>query len=204
MSNFCPEAWTNPFGKMEILRPICIDVFIVQKSYYSIQNVTKQFFLAQFALKEKFKKELIFNQIHRLTPLEKCKFCDRFILMFLQSRRAIIISRRSLNRLFRHILPQKQKFKKGLVFNQIHGLAPLEKCKFCDLFIFLFLLSRKAITLSRTSLNSFSRPILTKKKSWRLFCFDVFREGRETQSMVAVKNHGLTPLEKCEFCDLLY
>ena len=29
MSNFWLEAWTIPFGKMQILRPICIDVFIV-------------------------------------------------------------------------------------------------------------------------------------------------------------------------------
>ena len=57
----------------------------------------------------------------------------------------------------------KEKFKKGLVFNQIPGLPPLEKCKFCDLFI-LFLLSRKAIILSTTSLNSFSRPICLKRK----------------------------------------
>ena len=40
MSNFWLEPFTNPFAKMQILRPICIDVFIVEKSYYYILNVT--------------------------------------------------------------------------------------------------------------------------------------------------------------------
>ena len=165
MSNFCPKAWTNPFGKMEILRPICIDVFIVQKSCYYIQNVTKQFFLAYFALTEKFKKGLIFNQIYGLTPLEKCKFCDLFKLMFLYCRKAIIISRRSLNRLFSAFSLKKEKLKKCQIFSQRHGLIPLKKFEFCDVFVLMFLQSRRAIIISRTLPKSFSRPILPKRKS---------------------------------------
>ena len=161
MSNFCPKARTNPFGKMQILRPICIDVFIVQKSYYHIQNFTKQFSLPYFALKEKFKKGLAFNKIYGLTSLEKCKFFDLFILLVLLSRKAIILSRRSLNSFSRPILPKKKKLNKCPIFDQIHGLTPMEKCKFCDIFVLMFLQSRGAIIISRRSF----RPIWPKKKS---------------------------------------
>ena len=163
---------------MQILRPICVDVFIVQKRYYYIQNITiKQFFLAYFTLKEKFKKGLIFDQNHGLTSLEKMQILRPFYIHVLQSRRAIIVSRRSLNRLFSAFLPNvtkqffleyfalKEKLKKCPILDQNHGLAPLEKCKCFDLFVLMFLQSRKAIILSRTPVNSFSRHILPKKKS---------------------------------------
>ena len=34
--NFWEKAWTNPFGKMQILRLFLIDVFIVYKAYFSM------------------------------------------------------------------------------------------------------------------------------------------------------------------------
>ena len=95
--------------------------------------------MAYFALKEKFKKGLFFNQIHGLTPLEKFKFCDPFILLFLLSRKAIILSRRSLSSFSRPILPKKKSRRNVQFFDQNHGLTPSEKCKFCDLFILMFL-----------------------------------------------------------------
>ena len=91
--------------------------------------------MAYFALKEKFKKGLTFNKLYGLTSLEKCKFFDLFILLVLLSREAIILSRRSLNSFSRPILPKKKTLNKCTIFDQIHGLTPMEKCQF---FTFLY------------------------------------------------------------------
>ena len=83
----------------------------------------------------------------------------------------------------------KKKLVKWPIFDQNHGLTPLEKCQFFDLLNFLFLLSRQAFFRSRISLKTFYWPILPKKKleKWP----------------VSNLNHGLTILEKCQFFDLL-
>ena len=60
---------------------------------------------------------------------------------------------------------KREKLKKCQIFDQKHGLTPLEKWKFSDLFILMFLWSRGAIIISRTLPNRFSQPILRKKKS---------------------------------------
>ena len=76
--------------------------------------------------------------------------------------------------------------EKWPIFEQNHGLTPLEKCQFFDFLNFLFLLPRNAFFNSRISWNTFSWPILSKKnklKKWRIF----------------EQNHGLTPLEKCQY-----
>ena len=80
--------------------------------------------------------------------------------------------------------------EKWLVFGQNHGLNPLEKCQFLDFLNFLFLQLRKAFFGSRISLKTFSWPILPKKTMFEKWPF-------------LSQNHGLTPLEKCEFFDVL-
>ena len=54
----------------------------------------------------------------------------------------------------------------------------------------MFILSKKACFLTRTSPNTFSGCILHKKKLLQNFKF-------------LTKNHGLTPLQKCQFCGFL-
>ena len=80
--------------------------------------------------------------------------------------------------------------KKLQLFDQNHGLSPLLKCQFCLLFKSMFILSRKACFLTRTSPNTFSGRILHKTKRSQNFQF-------------LKKNHGLTRLQKCQFCAVL-
>ena len=80
--------------------------------------------------------------------------------------------------------------KKLQLFDQNHGLSPLQKCQFCLLFKSMFILSRKACFLTRTSPNTFSGRILHKTKRSQNFQF-------------LKKNHGLTRLQKCQFCAFL-
>jgi len=63
----------------------------------------------------------------------------------------------------------------------------LEKCDFWDFETWNFLWPKKVSFLSRTLLNVIFNLILTKNKERRNTFFD--------------QNHGLTPLEKCDFWD---
>ena len=86
---------------------------------------------------------------------------------------------------------EKQKgWKNFTFFFQSHGLSPLQKCQFCLLFKYMFILSGKTFFLTRTSPNTFSGCILHKTKRWQNYKF-------------LTKNHGLTSFEKCQFCGFL-
>ena len=77
--------------------------------------------------------------------------------------------------------------KKLQLFDQNDGLSHFQKCQVCLLLKSMLILSRKACFLSRTSRNTFSERILHKTKRSQNFQF-------------LTKNHGLTPLQKCQFC----
>ena len=51
--------------------------------------------------------------------------------------------------------------KKSQIFDQNHGLTPLQKCQFCGFLKPMFLLFRKACLLYKTSKIVFSRFIFT-------------------------------------------
>ena len=61
--------------------------------------------------------------------------------------------------------------KKLQLFDQNHGLSPLQKCQFCLPFKSMFILSRKAYCLTRTSPYTFSGCILHKTKRSQNFNF---------------------------------
>ena len=52
-------------------------------------------------------------------------------------------------------------FKKFQIFEQNHGLTPLQKCQFCRFLKPMFLLFRKTCSLYKTSKIVFSRFIFT-------------------------------------------
>ena len=54
---------------------------------------------------------------------------------------------------------KRSKLKKSQIFDQNHGLTPLEKCQFCGFFKPMFSLFRKACLLYKTSKIVFSRFI---------------------------------------------
>ena len=123
-------------------------------------------------------------------PLEKCQFFDFFKFLFLVPRKAFFRSRILWNTFSWPILSKKKKLEKWPHLEQNHDLIPLEKCPFFHFFNFLFLLPRNEFFRSRISWNTFYLPLLSKKK--KLEKWPIFKQ-----------NHGLTPLEKCQFFDLL-
>ena len=49
---FGPKPWVNPLGKLSIFRIFELLVFIAQKGGFFFQNIVKDIFLAQIALKK--------------------------------------------------------------------------------------------------------------------------------------------------------
>ena len=86
-----------------------------------------------------------------LTPLQKCQFFDFLNLLFLEPRKAFFRSRISQNTFSWPILARKKKMEKWPIFEQNHGLTPLQKCQFFDFLNFLFLLPRHAFFRFRIS-----------------------------------------------------
>ena len=80
--------------------------------------------------------------------------------------------------------------KKLQLFDQNHGLSPLQKCQFYLLFKSMFILSRKAFHLTRTSPNTFS---------WCIF----YKNETLTKVHIFDQNLRLNPLDKCQCCGFL-
>ena len=80
---------------------------------------------------------------------------------------------------------QKQTSKNGHFWTK-----SMQKCQFFNCLKFSFLQPRKVFFGSRISKNTFSWPILPKKKV-------------EKKRSFLDQNHGLTPFEKCQFLDFL-
>ena len=80
--------------------------------------------------------------------------------------------------------------KKLQLFDQNHGLSALQKGQFCLLFKSMFILSRKACFLTRTSANTFL---------WVYFALNELLTKYQFFNQI----HGLTPLEKYQFCRFL-
>ena len=73
--------------------------------------------------------------------------------------------------LFLDLFLIKRKEKKKLTFWRNHGLSPLKRCQGCLFLKSMFLSSRQACFLTRTSPNVFSLCILHKKKRQQNFKF---------------------------------
>ena len=107
------------------------------------------------------KKLQLFDQNHGLSPLQKCQFCLLFKSMFILSRKTCFLTRASPNTFSGCIFHKTKTFTKYQIFDQNHGLTPLQQCQFCTLLIPMFLLFRKTCLLYKTSKIVFSRFIFT-------------------------------------------
>ena len=139
ISNFSPKPWINRFGKMLILWVFETDVFVVQKSLFPIQNVENHFFTIYF-----------YDLWHGNTGGYKGLHGVTRLLFYLERQQTLFLDLFLIN----------TKDEK----TSTHGLSSLQKCQFCLLFKSMFILSRKACFLTRTSPNTFSGCILHKTK----------------------------------------
>ena len=130
----------------------------------------------------------IVDQNHGLTALEKSQFFGLFQLRIFIAQKGDFSFQNIVKDFFLPHIVFKKKMEKWHIFDQHHGLTPLEKSQFLDFFNFVFLQPKKAFFGSRISQKTFSCPLLSlKKKMEKWPIFD--------------QNLGLTPLEKSQFFD---
>ena len=109
---------------------------------------------------------------HGPTPLEKCQFCD-----FSNRWKPISLCRTTPNtstsseHFYSAYFDFKKRISKITIFNKTHRLTTLEKCNIATCSKPCFYSLKKPVFLYRTSLNSFVRHFLNKKKEWEKLQF---------------------------------
>ena len=83
----------------------------------------------------------ILDQNHRLTPYQKCKFFHFLNSTFSLSKNSNFLSRTQWKTSYGPISSKTQRIQKMQIFDQNHGLTPLENCKFCPILNSMFLTS---------------------------------------------------------------
>ena len=125
-----------------------------------------------------------------VNPIGKMSIFGLFGLLVFIAQKGVFSFQNIVKDIFLPYIIFKKKMEKWPIFEKNHGLTPLQKCQFFYFLNFLFLQPSKAFFRSRISQNTFSWPILLKKKKMEKWpIFDL--------------NHGLTPLERCQFLDFL-
>ena len=132
----------------------------------------------------------IFGPKPWVNPFGKMSIFRLFELLVFIAQKGVFSFQNIVKDIFLAYIASKEKVDKWPFLDKNHGLAPFEKCQFFDFLNFLFLQPRKGFFRSRISEKTFSQLILIKKKSFKKYpCLH--------------QNHGLTPLEKCQFFGLL-
>ena len=99
------KSWANPFEKIQSWRRSKIDIFIVQKGLFSIQNIyylpnipfLSLFFVAKRLNKEQTMKEFqIFDLNHGLTSLKISNIVDYLKSTFLQFRKLLSMQKHTI------------------------------------------------------------------------------------------------------------
>ena len=145
---------------------------ISEKAFFPSQNIFKHVFLFGFDKNKNMEKFPIFDRNHRLTSLEKSQFFNFFDFLILESKNTFF----SFQNIIKHILladfANNKKMENFQIFDQNHGVTPLEKCQFLDFLTFCFSQYKKAFFfVSRILSNTFSFLILPKIKRWKNFKF---------------------------------
>ena len=108
ISNFWPKSWTIPFLKKCKLCSF-YQWFCSREKLVLNQGCRQTAFFYQFSGTTS-KKFQIFDQNHRLTPLEKCTFCTFLTSIILQSKKVIFLLRMSTIT-FYQFYPRKSRWR---------------------------------------------------------------------------------------------
>ena len=113
-----------------------------------------------------------------------------FELLFFIAQKGVFFVLQYHKRNFPGLYCPKKKLEKWPFLDQSDGLTRLEKCQFFDCLSVLFFLPRNAFFCLECHERGFPGLYCLKKKSW-------------INGHFWTKNHGLSPLEKCQFFDCL-
>ena len=131
MAIFRQKPWTNPFGKFRIFSLFQNFIFLVQKTFYSIQNNAKQF-LSYFAKKKNNHGTWpFFDKHHGQTPLETELRISSLLTNFIFPMQKTFFSIQNMAKAssLSYFQPKK-KVKKGLTHRFGPKMAIFPTCLF--------------------------------------------------------------------------
>ena len=133
----------------------------------------------------------IFGPKPWVNPFRKMAIFRRFNLLVWKAQKGVFTCYNVLKDIFMACFAPPKNVKKMAIFGPKPRVNPVRKMAiFLDFLNFLFLKPRKASLRSKTSSNTFSWPILPEEKKLKKWPF-------------LDQNHGLTPVEKCQFFHFL-
>ena len=125
--------------------------FYCVEMYFFVLEYHKPHFPGLYCFKKNDGKMANFEQNHGLTPLEKCHFFDSLKFFFYCVEMYFFVLEYHKPHFPGLYCLKKEKMEKWPIFEQDHGLTPLQKCQFFDFLNFLFILPRNALFRSRIS-----------------------------------------------------
>ena len=132
----------------------------------------------------------IFGPRPWVNPFGKMSILALFELVVFIAQKGVFSFQNILKEIFLAYIAFKKKLEKWPFLDQNHGLTPLEKCQVLNFLNFFFLQPKDALfSLQNISKNILQAHIAYKKELEKRRFLD--------------HNHGLTPLEKCQFLDFL-
>ena len=208
MAIFGPKLWFNAFGKMSIFRLFKRLVCIAQKGVCLFQNIVRDIFQAYIAERKKvgimgiFGPKLWVNAFGKMSIFRLFKLlvfiAQKDVFSFQNIVRDIFQAFYSLERRFfvleyrkRHfpgLYCLKKNIRKMAIFGPKAWVNPLAKMPIFGLFeLFVFIAQKGVFSFQNIIEYIFLLYIASKRKLEKMPFLD--------------QNHGLTPLEKCQFLD---
>ena len=154
--------------------------------HFFVLDCRKRHFPGLYCLKKNWEKWPFLD----LTPLEKCQF---FFLIFwtscFYSLERLFFVQKYRKRHFLGLYCLKKKVGKMAIFGRKSWVTALEKCQFIDfLNLFFYSLKRRFFVLEYGKRHFLGHYCVKRKlEKWQFLN----------------QNHGLTPLEKCQFFNFL-
>ena len=119
------------------------------------------------------KKIPIFDQTHGLTPLQKFEFFPLFRKEICMSKKAFFSIKSISKQYFQAYFAQKQSMEKIPIFDQNHGLTPLQKFEFLPLFRKdIFMLKKVFFSILSISKKYFQAHFPQKQSMEKIPIFD--------------------------------
>ena len=106
---------------------------MLKKAFFSIQNISKQYFVGLFCPKTKYGKNSKFWKNLWTNPFANIRILPLFSKNIMLKNAFFSIYNIS-EHYFSDYFAQKQTMEKILIFDQNHGLTPLQKFEFCHFF----------------------------------------------------------------------
>ena len=189
MAIFGPKPWVNPFGKMSIFGLFKLLVFFSLKRRFFVLVYRKRHFPALHCLKQKLGKMAILGPKPWVNPFGKMSIFGLFDLLVFIAQKGVFSFQNIVKDIFLAYIALKKKVGKMAFWDQNHGLTRQEKGQFLDFLNFLFFSPRTAFFFQNIVKRQFPGLFRFEKKLEKWPFLD--------------QNHGLTPLEKCQFLDFL-